>query len=55
MLKNHETVLDVSRWDQHPLNPKIRDRAAVDWCDYFTSTSFDDDYADDTDDDRNIM
>jgi len=31
MLKNNETVLDVSRWNQHLLNPKTHDKAAVDW------------------------
>jgi len=31
MMKNSETVLDVSRWDQHVLNPKTRDKAAIDW------------------------
>jgi len=31
MLKNDETVLDASRWDQHVLNPKTHDKAAVDW------------------------
>ena len=30
-MKNSETVLDVSRWDQHVLNPKTRDKAAIDW------------------------
>ena len=31
MMKNGETTLDVSRWDQHILNPKTRDKAAIDW------------------------
>jgi len=31
MIKSGETVLGVSRWDQHVLNVKSRDKAAVDW------------------------
>jgi len=31
MMKNGETILDVSRWDEHVLNPKTRDKAAMDW------------------------